>query len=246
MTEPVIRTTGIKKAYHMGEQTLWALDGIDTIIEPGEFVAVMGPSGSGKSTYMNMIGCLDIVTEGQVYIDGSEVSSFQPDELATIRNEKIGFVFQQFNLLARTTAEENVKLPLLYSKIPESEWSERALKCLEQVDLGPRADHQPSQLSGGQQQRVAIARALVNDPVMILADEPTGALDTHTTEEIMALFQELNEKGTTIILVTHEPEVAVYAKRQLIFRDGHLVSDELTANRVSLDIDNSSLVSNQQ
>jgi putative ABC transport system ATP-binding protein len=230
----------------MGEQTLWALDGIDTIIEPGEFVAVMGPSGSGKSTYMNMIGCLDIVTEGQVYIDGSEVSSFQPDELATIRNEKIGFVFQQFNLLARTTAKENVKLPLLYSQIPESEWSERALKCLEQVDLGPRADHQPSQLSGGQQQRVAIARALVNDPVMILADEPTGALDTHTTEEIMALFQELNKKGTTIIVVTHEPEVAAFAKRQLIFRDGYLVSDELTANRVSLDIDNSSLVTNQQ
>ena len=227
----------------MGEQILWALDGVDTTIQAGEFVAVMGPSGSGKSTYMNMIGCLDVVTEGTVFIDGSEVSSYKPDELATIRNEKVGFVFQQFNLLARTTAEDNVKLPLLYSKIPETEWSDRALKCLQRVDLASRADHQPSQLSGGQQQRVAIARALVNDPVMILADEPTGALDTHTTEEIMALFQELNENGTTIILVTHEPEVAAFAKRQLIFRDGLLVSDELTENRVSLNIDDSSLVS---
>lgn len=230
----------------MGEQTLWALDGIDSIIEPGEFVAVMGHSGSGKSTYMNMLGCLDVVTEGKVFIDGSEVSSFLPDELATIRNEKIGFVFQQFNLLARTTAEENVKLPLLYSQIPESEWSERALNCLRKVDLVDRADHQPSQLSGGQQQRVAIARALVNNPVMILADEPTGALDTHTTKEIMALFQELNENGTTIILVTHEHDVASYAKRQIIFRDGLLVSDELTANRRSLNIDDSSLVSNEE
>lgn len=243
MTNPVIQTCGIRKAYHMGEQILWALDGVDTTIQAGEFVAVMGPSGSGKSTYMNMIGCLDVVTEGTVFIDGSEVSSYKPDELATIRNEKIGFVFQQFNLLARTTAEDNVKLPLLYSKIPETEWSDRALKCLQRVDLASRADHQPSQLSGGQQQRVAIARALVNDPVMILADEPTGALDTHTTEEIMALFQELNENGTTIILVTHEPEVAAFAKRQLIFRDGLLVSDELTENRVSLNIDDSSLVS---
>lgn len=240
MTEPVIRTAGIRKAYHMGDQTLWALNGVDTVIEPGEFVAVMGPSGSGKSTYMNMIGCLDVVTEGQVYIDGSEVSSFKPNDLATIRNEKIGFVFQQFNLLARTTAEDNVKLPLLYSDIPESEWTERALRCLKKVDLASRSDHQPSQLSGGQQQRVAIARALVTDPVMILADEPTGALDTTTTEEIMALFQSLNENGTTIILVTHEPEVAAYAKRQLIFRDGKLVSDELTENRTSLNIDDAS------
>jgi putative ABC transport system ATP-binding protein len=241
MTNPVIRTEGIRKAYHMGEQTLWALDGVDTTIHRGEFVAVMGPSGSGKSTYMNMIGCLDVVTDGKVYLDGSEVSSYKPDELATIRNEKIGFVFQQFNLLARTTAEDNVKLPLLYSQIPEEEWTERAMRCLDKVDLADRADHQPSQLSGGQQQRVAIARALVNDPVMILADEPTGALDTHTTEEIMALFQQLNEAGTTIVLVTHEPEVAAYAKRQLIFRDGLLVSDELTENRVTLDIDDSSL-----
>lgn len=237
MTNPVIRTEGIRKAYHMGDQTLWALNGVDTVIEQGEFVAVMGPSGSGKSTYMNMIGCLDIVTEGQVYIDGNEVSSYKPNDLAVIRNEKIGFVFQQFNLLARTSAEDNVKLPLLYSGIPETEWSERALACLEKVDLASRADHQPSQLSGGQQQRVAIARALVTDPVMILADEPTGALDTTTTEEIMALFQSLNENGTTIILVTHEPEVAAYAKRQLIFRDGVLVSDELTENRTSLNID---------
>ncbi len=225
----------------MGEQTLWALDGVDTAIYPGEFVAVMGPSGSGKSTYMNMIGCLDVVTEGQVFLDGCEVSSYKPDELATIRNQKIGFVFQQFNLLARTSALENVKLPLLYSDTPEEEWDERALNCLAKVDLSSRTANQPSQLSGGQQQRVAIARALVNDPVMILADEPTGALDTHTTEEIMGLFQQLNEAGTTIVLVTHEPEVAAYAKRQLIFRDGLLVSDELTENRVTLNIDDSSL-----
>lgn len=246
MTKAVIRTQGIRKAYKMGDQVLWALDGVDTVIEEGEFVAVMGPSGSGKSTYMNMIGCLDVVTEGQVFIDGNEVSSYKPEDLATIRNEKIGFVFQQFNLLARTSAEDNVKLPLLYSKIPETDWDERARKCLERVSLSDRMDNHPSQLSGGQQQRVAIARALVTDPVMILADEPTGALDTTTTEEIMALFQELNENGTTIILVTHEPEVAAYAKRQLIFRDGHLVSDELTENRTSLNIDDTSLVSKSE
>lgn len=241
MTDPVIQTKGIRKAYHMGEQTLWALDGVDTAIYPGEFVAVMGPSGSGKSTYMNMIGCLDVVSEGQVFLDGCEVSSYKPDELAAIRNQKIGFVFQQFNLLARTSALDNVKLPLLYSDTPEEEWDDRARNCLAKVDLSSRIANQPSQLSGGQQQRVAIARALVNDPVMILADEPTGALDTHTTEEIMALFQQLNESGTTIVLVTHEPEVAAYAKRQLIFRDGLLVSDELTENRVTLNIDDSSL-----
>lgn len=233
----VIRTEGIKKAYQMGEQTLWALKGVDAVIRPGEFVAVMGPSGSGKSTFLNMIGCLDVVSEGRVFLDDIEVSSMKPDQLAEVRNQKIGFVFQQFNLLARTSAQDNVTLPLLYSKVPESEWKERSERCLNLVGLGSRMDHHPSQLSGGQQQRVAIARALVNDPVMILADEPTGALDTHTTEEIMTLFQNLNEQGTTIVLVTHEPEVAAYAKRQMIFRDGVLVADELSENRRSLNIE---------
>lgn len=232
----VIRTENIKKAYQMGEEVLWALQGVDTRIDQGEFVAVMGPSGSGKSTYMNMIGCLDVVSEGKVFLDDVEVSSLKPNDLATVRNQKIGFVFQQFNLLARTSALDNVILPLLYSQVPESEWKPRALRCLELVGLAERSGHHPSQLSGGQQQRVAIARALVNDPVMILADEPTGALDTHTTEEIMNLFTELNNKGTTIVLVTHEPEVAAYAKRQLIFRDGQLVADERGANR-SFNID---------
>lgn len=237
MKHPVIETRGIKKAYEMGSETLWALKGVDAKIEEGEFVAVMGPSGSGKSTFMNMIGCLDAVTEGQVFIDGKDVSSLSARELAEVRNEKIGFVFQQFNLLPRTTALDNVTLPLLYSHVDESEWPVRATQCLELVDLAKRMDHHPSQLSGGQQQRVAIARALVNHPVMVLADEPTGALDTHTTEEIMKLFQQLNEQGTTIILVTHEPEVAAYAKRQMIFRDGLLVADDLTENLESLDID---------
>ncbi len=233
----VIRTEGIKKAYQMGEEVLWALQGVDTHIDQGEFVAVMGPSGSGKSTYMNMIGCLDVVSEGRVFLDDIEVSSLKPDELATVRNQKIGFVFQQFNLLARTSALDNVILPLLYSQIPDSEWKSRAMHCLELVGLAERSGHQPSQLSGGQQQRVAIARALVNDPVMILADEPTGALDTHTTEEIMTLFTELNDQGKTIVLVTHEPDVAAYAKRQMIFRDGSLVADERAENRRSFNID---------
>ena len=234
---PVIETRGIKKAYHMGSETLWALKGVDAKIETGEFVAVMGPSGSGKSTFMNMVGCLDAVTEGQVFIDGRDVSRLSHRDLAEVRNQKIGFVFQQFNLLPRTTALNNVTLPLLYSQVNESEWPQRARRCLELVGLESRMDHHPSQLSGGQQQRVAIARSLVNHPVMILADEPTGALDTHTSEEIMRLFQKLNEQGTTIILVTHEPEVAAYAKRQLVFRDGLLVSDDLTADLQSLDID---------
>lgn len=246
MKHPVIETRGIKKAYEMGSETLWALKGVDAKIEEGEFVAVMGPSGSGKSTFMNMIGCLDAVSEGQVFIDGKDVSSLSARELAEVRNEKIGFVFQQFNLLPRTTALDNVSLPLLYSNVDESEWPKRATKCLEMVDLATRMDHHPSQLSGGQQQRVAIARALVNQPVMILADEPTGALDTHTTEEIMKLFQHLNEQGTTIILVTHEPEVAAYAKRQMIFRDGFLVADDLTQNLKTLDIDRALEIAEQK
>lgn len=231
-THPVIKARGIRKAYKMGDNVVWALNGVDIAIEPGEFVAVMGPSGSGKSTFMNLAGCLDQPSEGQLWLNGEDVSSLDAESLAKIRNRYIGFVFQQFNLLPRTTAIENVSLPLLYSTVPESEWEERAKKRLVQVGLAERMDHHPSQLSGGQQQRVAIARALINDPLLLLADEPTGALDTHTGEEIMQLFTALNDEGKTIVIVTHEPEIAAYAKRQLFFRDGELVSDEINEPRV--------------
>ncbi len=225
-SHPVIEARGVRKAYEMGDNTVWALKGVDVTIEPGEFVAVMGPSGSGKSTFMNLAGCLDRPTEGTLLISGEDVSTLDAEALAKLRNRYLGFVFQQFNLLPRTDAVENVCLPLLYSDVPEKEWHVRARRCLEQVGLGNRMDHHPAQLSGGQQQRVAIARALVNDPILLLADEPTGALDTHTGEEIMELFQSLNDEGKTIVLVTHEPEIAEYAKRRLVFRDGELVSDD--------------------
>lgn len=228
---PVIETKDLRKAYEMGGSTLWALNGVDVKIGQGEFVAVMGPSGSGKSTFMNMVGCLDRPTDGSLILNGENVSNLKPEALAEIRNKYIGFVFQQFNLLARTSATDNVSLPLLYSQIEESGWQSRAEESLRKVGLGDRMDHHPAQLSGGQQQRVAIARALVNDPVLILADEPTGALDTHTGEEIMSLFQALNDSGKTIILVTHESEIADYAKRKLIFRDGELISDELNKHQ---------------
>jgi putative ABC transport system ATP-binding protein len=225
-SHPVIEARAVRKAYEMGDNTVWALKGVDVTIEPGEFVAVMGPSGSGKSTFMNLAGCLDRPTEGTLLISGEDVSTLDAEALAKLRNRYLGFVFQQFNLLPRTDAVENVCLPLLYSDVPEKEWQDRARRCLEQVGLGNRMDHHPAQLSGGQQQRVAIARALVNDPILLLADEPTGALDTHTGEEIMELFQSLNDEGKTIVLVTHEPEIAQYAKRRLVFRDGELVSDD--------------------
>jgi putative ABC transport system ATP-binding protein len=191
----------------------------------------MGPSGSGKSTFMNLVGCLDQPTSGKFLLNGEDVSALNAEQLAKIRNRYIGFVFQQFNLLPRTTATENVCLPLLYSAVPEQQWRERAERRLEQVGLADRMDHHPSQLSGGQQQRVAIARALINEPLLLLADEPTGALDTHTGEEIMRLFQSLNDEGKTIVLVTHEPEIAEFAKRKLLFRDGVLVSDETNEAR---------------
>ena len=210
----------------MGDNIVWALNGVDVTIAQGDFVAVMGPSGSGKSTFMNLVGCLDQPTEGRLKLNGEDVSTLDAAQLAKIRNKYVGFVFQQFNLLPRTTAIENVNLPLLYSEIPESEWIDRAEARLKLVGLGDRMDHHPGQLSGGQQQRVAIARALINDPVLLLADEPTGALDTHTGEEIMELFQQLNGEGKTIILVTHEAEIAAFAKRRLHFRDGELVDDE--------------------
>lgn len=226
MTQPLLKVRQAKKVYAMGDEQVWALKGVDLDIQQGEFVAIMGSSGSGKSTMMNLLGCLDIASEGSIAFAGQELSSLTKNELASVRNQRIGFVFQQFNLLPRTSALDNVTLPLLYSNVPESDWASRAKQCLENVGLGSRMDHHPGQLSGGQQQRVAIARALINDPLMILADEPTGALDTQTGLEVMALFQQLNQQGKTIILVTHEPDIAQFAKRKLTFRDGELISDE--------------------
>lgn len=229
-SDDIIVCKNLQKTYVMGDQTVHALRGVSFSIKKGEFIAVLGPSGSGKSTCMNLLGCLDTPTSGQVLLDGVDVSQLSRDELAQIRSQKIGFVFQQFNLLPRTTAVDNIILPLLYSSIPKAEHEQRATQCLQHVKLEDRGDHHPSQLSGGQQQRVAIARALVNAPVMILADEPTGALDTRTSFEIMALFQQLNSQGITIILVTHEPEIAEAAKRQLYFRDGLLQKDIINPN----------------
>jgi putative ABC transport system ATP-binding protein len=219
---------GIKRIYPLDGVTVRALRGVDFSADVGEFVAVMGPSGSGKSTLMNILGCLDKPSEGTYILDGIETTSSGGDAFALIRNKKIGFVFQSFNLLPRTTALENVELPLFYAKkISSKERRERAMAALKEVGLEERMNHVPSQLSGGQQQRVAIARAMVNDPAFILADEPTGNLDTEMTLEIMALFQSLNRRGKTIIMVTHEPELAAYTRRVITLRDGELVSDRV-------------------
>ena len=222
----LIHTKDLTKLYRMGGSEVHALDGVSLDIDAGEFVAVMGPSGSGKSTFMNVIGCLDRPTSGEYRLGGDRVSEMAGDQLAVIRNKRIGFVFQQFNLLARTPAVENVELPLVYAGIGKKDRNQKALKMLQRVGLGERADHHPAQLSGGQQQRVAIARALVTEPLLILADEPTGALDSKTSLEIMALFQELNRQGMTVVLVTHEPDVARFARRIIVFRDGKVVQDE--------------------
>ncbi len=226
MGAPIIATEGLTKDYHLGSHTVHALRGVSVAIARGEFVAVMGPSGSGKSTFMNLLGCLDTSTAGRYVLDGEDVAGLSPDDLARIRNAKIGFVFQQFNLLPRTTALENVELPLLYAGLSTRERRSRARARLGAVGLADRETHQPSQLSGGQQQRVAIARSLVNDPAVILADEPTGNLDSRTSVEVMALMQRLNREGLTIVLVTHEADIAAYASRILSFRDGRLRGDE--------------------
>jgi putative ABC transport system ATP-binding protein len=229
MAEPLIITRDLTKVYEMEGQSVAALRGVSVTIAAGEFVAVMGPSGSGKSTFMNLLGCLDAPTSGEYVLAGEKVSSLSGDALAAIRNRRLGFVFQNFNLLARTIAVENVELPLLYSNCPKEERRQRALARLAEVGLADRANHQPSQLSGGQQQRVAIARALVNNPVLILADEPTGALDTRTSFELMGLLQELNRGGMTVVLVTHEHDIATFASRIITFRDGHVMDDQRIA-----------------
>jgi putative ABC transport system ATP-binding protein len=222
----LIHTRDLVKVYRMGGGEVRALDGVSVDIAEGEFVAVMGPSGSGKSTFMNVLGCLDRPTSGEYVLGDKRVSELAGDELAIVRNRRIGFVFQQFNLLARTPASENVELPLVYAGLPKKQRLEKAKAMLARVGLADRGHHHPAQLSGGQQQRVAIARALVTEPLLILADEPTGALDSRTSLEIMALFQELNSQGMTVVLVTHEPDVARFARRIIAFRDGKVVQDE--------------------
>src|ERR1700726_3019895 len=230
-TKPVIRLEKVYKTYDLGEIQVQALRGVSVEIHEGEFVAVMGPSGSGKSTVMNILGCLDRPTRGHYFLDGVDVSGMSKTELARIRNRKLGFVFQQFNLLSRTSALENVELPTVYAGIHPDERAKRAMESLTRVGLAERAGHHPSQLSGGQQQRVAIARGLVNRPAILLADEPTGNLDSRTSVEILEVFQKLNDDGLTIVLVTHEPDIAEFAKRGINFRDGTIRRDEAVKER---------------
>ena len=228
----VIRLEDIMKTYVMGDAVVHALDHVSVKIGVGEFTSIMGPSGSGKSTMMNILGCLDRPTSGQYYLDGKEVAGYSDDELARTRNAKIGFVFQNFNLLPKLSAQLNVALPLVYAGIGEEERLERAKTALEAVGLGDRIDHIPTEMSGGQRQRVAIARALINDPAIIMADEPTGNLDTKSSYEIMDIFKKMNDNGKTVVMVTHEPDIAEQTKRILTMRDGKLVSDEWRADHV--------------
>ncbi|HLV79144.1 MAG TPA: ABC transporter ATP-binding protein [Chthonomonadaceae bacterium] len=228
--EPLLKLRDIHKTYIMGDQEVRALDGLDLDVYPGEFVAIMGPSGSGKSTLMHIIGCLDVPTEGSYFLDGVEVAEMDDYELARIRNRKIGFIFQGFNLLSRTTALENVELPLLYGR--KKDRTDRAIDALERVGLGDRLDHRPNELSGGQQQRVAIARAIASDPALLLADEPTGNLASQQSEEIMQIFQELNDEGRTVVMVTHEPDIGQHCKRIVHIRDGRVVDDEPVQDRL--------------
>ncbi|WP_318345133.1 ABC transporter ATP-binding protein [Flagellimonas baculiformis] len=231
MAKTIIKIDDLKREFRMGDEIVHALKGVSLDIHEGEFVTIMGSSGSGKSTMLNILGCLDSPSSGSYLIDGVPVNSLNRNELATIRNEKIGFIFQAYNLLPRTTAIENVELPLIYNnKISSEERHRRAVAALEMVGLGERLDHTPAQLSGGQQQRVAIARSLVNDPVIILADEATGNLDTRTSYEIMSLFQELNRKGKTIAFVTHEPDIAEFSGRTVVLKDGHIIKDEINTD----------------
>ncbi len=231
MTTPLLETHDLIKDYVLGGETVHAVNGVSLSIARGEFVAIMGASGSGKSTFMNMIGCLDVPSSGKLMLDGIDTKTLTTDELAEIRNRKIGFVFQQFNLLARTSALDNVAVPLIYAGVGRGDRLARAKSMLEAMGLGDRLLNSPAKLSGGQQQRVAIARALVTDPLMLLADEPTGALDTQTSEDIMGIFQKLNDDGITVILVTHEPDIAEYATRRIVFRDGKVIEDKPVTNR---------------
>ena len=226
--EAVIRVVGLGKSYETAAGPFPALKGVDLEIRPGEFIAIMGPSGSGKSTFMNLLGCLDTPSSGDYFLAGQNVAHMDKDALAILRNRTLGFVFQGFNLLPRMSLQDNVALPLVYAGVDKEARRAAAREMLDKVGLGKYADSLPNRISGGQQQRVAIARALVNKPQLILADEPTGNLDSHTSEEIMALFGELNREGITVVLVTHEPDIAAHAKRQVRFLDGHIVSDHLT------------------
>ena len=231
MENPLIKISQLKRDFLLGNETINVLKGIDLIINKGEYVALMGPSGSGKSTLMNLLGCLDTPTSGSYILNGNDVSQMHDDELAEIRNKEIGFVFQTFNLLPRTTALDNVALPMIYAGYPKTERNQRAPEVLSLVNLSDRMDHQPNQLSGGQRQRVAIARAMVNKPSIILADEPTGNLDSKTSEEIMNLFNDIHENGNTIIVVTHEEEIAKYAHRVIRLKDGSIESDNFNSNK---------------
>ena len=232
MSEIIIRTRALQKHYVLGAETVKALRGVDIEIRRNEYVAIMGPSGSGKSTFMNLIGCLDSPTAGEYWLNGQAVAGMDDDQLARIRNKEIGFVFQSFNLLPRSSALENVELPLVYAGMPKKERKARAAEMLEKVGLGERMGHRPNELSGGQRQRVAIARALATRPALLLADEPTGALDTKTGEEIMALFAELHDQGQTIMVVTHEADIAAHAERMIVLRDGVIERDERTPHRL--------------